>query len=374
LERAQTQSVGEDYDEPEAKNGEDPGIQKLEFISQELYFKISFMKQLFIEGDKGNGNLDFNQFYNKSQSNISDALLETVNSPTCLREIIQGIQEIPINQRNIKLLERKRRLLVSLRILLMKWDILSLIKESISRGVLANEFPEMIIENIKQITENLKEEDEILALIGLIKKLLGASLEIENMSIYGPDIISSLMNLLWEQVQKLPKVFKVDSEGYIGFRRLHLRNELYKKLKEKSLLISGDISLETKGYEKEDEIESYDYQEIFFGKSEFLLKYLLVLRDKEFLGMFCQAWGISKEIQAQCLTLIDFAGGRQGGDQVQGPLPELLMLEKVLLGGFGEAMRSKEMNGLLSCEVFRDFPELQKLEVCCWDGSLFLNC
>ena len=112
----------------------DPAIRKLELISQELQFKIFFMKQIFLrksDNQLKSPNETFGKFFTQNSSNFQSTLQSVVKNINDVKEIISNIELFDIDETNEKLKEKKQSMLNYLRIIQVKWSILEQLKDSI---------------------------------------------------------------------------------------------------------------------------------------------------------------------------------------------------------------------------------------------------
>ena len=161
-------------------------------------------------------------------------------------------------------------------------------------------------------------------------------------------------------------------------QKLSIRNKLFLRLKEASLLVNEEVCLQKEDEQynsteynhksfKNQEVASNkihcDYQEIYFGSPDLLLKYLILLKDKPFLEEFCEIFNIEKEAYLQCVQLI-------GLDNDQSHSEDLIKNIESVLSRSNKPNQMKEIleissdiSLILSSPLFKNFQNLPTLKV-----------
>ena len=150
-------------------------------------------------------------------------------------------------------------------------------------------------------------------------------------------------------------------------KKLSIRNELFLKLKKASLLINEESEEGRQGLDwKDSNDQSYvsnskrncDYQEIYFGNPYFLLKYVILLKDRTFFDEFCHVFDISNDIYKDTLQLLELKTGLI--NQNQGIIS---IIDDILLGNSSISSVKKEDTSLLNAPLFKGFTELSLIKV-----------
>lgn len=214
-------------------------------------------------------------------------------------------------------------------------------------------------------------------------------------SLAGPSLLNIFTNALQKLVLKLRQK-EITYKGNEYMQKWFIRNELFIKLLQKDLCIheyvntflqktdtdtqqTGKLAFSADGVKG---LQYADFQEIYFGNPISLLKYVILLKDKDFLRNFCTTFHLGDYIYKSCKELIDSQSqefqkqldlSTTDKDDKHLTAIDYLLLQNCLSPSIQNDLAyntenlakfmHKYANSLLSTSVFQSFPELRRLNV-----------